>query len=69
MGVRIGVGLANFPFADAGGFWRWIELLERNDIDSFWQSDRLVSKEPALESISTMAALAGGQDRRPQPHG
>ncbi len=63
MGVRIGVGLANFPFADAGGFWRWIELLERSDVDSFWQSDRLVSKDPALESISTMAALAGATSR------
>ena len=63
MPLRCGIGLANFPFADAAGFWRWIELCERHDVDSFWQSDRLVSRDPQLESISTMAALAGGTSR------
>jgi len=63
MGVRCGIGLAGFPFEDAAGFWRWIELCERNDVDSFWQSDRLVSRDPQLESMSTMAALAGGTSR------
>jgi probable F420-dependent oxidoreductase len=57
------VGLANFPFANAAEFWRWIELCERSDVDSFWQSDRLVSRDPQLESMSTMAALAGGTSR------
>lgn len=63
MAVRIGIGLANFPFDTARGFWRWIEALESSGFDSFWQTDRLVSKEPILESISTMAALAGATDR------
>ncbi len=63
MGLRCGIGLAGFPFADAAGFWRWIELCERHDVDSFWQSDRLVSRDPQLESMSTMAALAGGTSR------
>ena len=63
MGLRCGIGLAGFPFEDAAGFWRWIELCERNDVDSFWQSDRLVSRDPQLESMSTMAALAGGTSR------
>jgi probable F420-dependent oxidoreductase len=63
MGLRCGIGLAGFPFADAAGFWRWIELCERNDVDSFWQSDRLVSRDPQLESMTTMAALAGGTSR------
>jgi probable F420-dependent oxidoreductase len=63
VGLRCGIGLAGFPFADAAGFWRWIELCERSDVDSFWQSDRLVSRDPQLESMSTMAALAGGTSR------
>jgi probable F420-dependent oxidoreductase len=61
--VRIGIGLAGFPFAAARDFWRWIELCEGGAIDSFWQSDRLVSRQPALESIGTMAALAGATRR------
>ncbi len=63
MAVRIGVGLAGFPFADAARFWEWIELLEESGFDSFWQTDRLVSRDPQLESISTMAALAGATTR------
>ena len=63
MALRCGIGLAGFPFEDAAGFWRWIELCERYDVDSFWQSDRLVSKDPQLESMTTMAALAGGTSR------
>ena len=63
MAVRIGVGLSGFPFADAARFWEWIELLEESGFDSFWQTDRLVSRDPQLESISTMAALAGATSR------
>lgn len=63
MAVRVGMGLAGFPFAKAAEFWRWIELLEASDFDSFWQTDRLVSRDPNLESISTMAALAGATSR------
>jgi len=61
--VRIGIGLAALPFEDARGFWRWIEQLECGGFDSFWQTDRLVSKEPILESIAAMAALAGATER------
>src|SRR5258705_8308905 len=63
MAVRIGLGLANFPFSDARSFWRWVELCERSDVDSLWQSDRLVSGAPFLEAMSTMAALAGATRR------
>jgi len=59
MAVRIGMGLAGLPFASARDFWRWIDLLEASEVDSFWQTDRLVSRDPTLESISSMAALAG----------
>jgi probable F420-dependent oxidoreductase len=57
--VRVGIGLTGHPFADASEFWDWIDRCEASPLDSFWQSDRLVSREPLLESISTMAALAG----------
>lgn len=63
MKVRVGLGIANFPFADARGFWRWIERCEDSTIDSIWQTDRLVSPVPQLESMTTMAALAGATRR------
>lgn len=57
--VAIGLGLMEFPFEGAAGFWRWVELCEAGGIDSLWQTDRLVSDEPILECLSAMAALAG----------
>jgi len=59
MAVRVGMGLATYPFDTIDGFWSWIELCENGDIDSVWQTDTLVSKEPMLECMSVMAALAG----------
>ena len=59
MKVRIGLGLTGLPFADARGFWRFVDLCEDSDVDSLWQSDRLISSQPQLEAMSTMAALAG----------
>src|SRR5690606_23667014 len=32
-------------------------------IDSIWQTDRLASSQPILESMTTMAALAGRTER------
>ncbi len=63
MKVRVGLGLTNFPFSDACAFWRFVERCEESDVDSLWQSDRLVSPYPQLEAMSTMAALAGATDR------
>lgn len=63
MAVRIGLGLADFPFSDAAAFWRWVGLCEEGDIDSLWQTDRLVSSLPFLECMSAMAALAGATRR------
>ena len=63
MSVRIGLGLSDFPFADQGAFWRWIDRCEEGDVDSVWQTDRLLGPQPFLESMSTMAALAGGTER------
>lgn len=59
MAVAIGLGLMEFPFSDARAWWRWVDLCESGGADSLWQTDRLVSKEPILECMAVMAALAG----------
>ncbi len=63
MAVAAGVGLFEFPFSAAAPFWRWVDLCEASGIDSIWQSDRLITDTPMLESMSTMAALAGATKR------
>ena len=67
MSVRIGFGVAAFPFSSPRAFWRWVELCEDSDVDSLWQSDRLLASDasprPQLETMSLMAALAGATDR------
>ena len=59
MSVRIGLGLAGHPFKGASDLWEWVGLCDDSAVDSLWQSDRLISKEPLLEPMSLMAALAG----------
>src|SRR5271170_4029378 len=63
MGVRVGLGLADFPFGGAKAFWRWVRLCEDGGVDSLWQSDRLVSAQPFLDCMSVLAALAGATER------
>jgi probable F420-dependent oxidoreductase len=63
MSDRIGLGIAQFPFSSTRAFWRWVELCEGGDVDSLWQSERLVSAQPMLEPMSLLAALAGGTER------
>ena len=59
MAIGVGLGMAAFTFSTAEGYWRWIKRCDEAGVDSLWQTDRLVSKEPFLECMSTMAALAG----------
>ena len=61
--VRIGLGAAVHPCSSAQAFWKWVELCETSDVDSLWQTDRLVSPDRYLEALSTMAALAGATER------
>lgn len=63
MAIRLGFGLVNYPFPDGKAFFRWVEMLERHRVDSVWQSDRLVSRDPYLESLAALAALAGCTER------
>ena len=59
MSVAVGLGLMDFPFATGADYWRWVDLCEQGGVDSIWQTDRLVSKQPILECMATMGALAG----------
>ncbi len=63
MGIGAGIGIANFPFEDASGFWRWVDICDNGGVDSIWQSDRIIDAAPNLETMSVMAALAGGSKR------
>jgi probable F420-dependent oxidoreductase len=59
MSVAVGLGLMEFPFTGASEYWRWVDLCEAGGVDSLWQTDRLLSREPMLECMTAMAALAG----------
>lgn len=63
MSINAGIGLAQFPFSGAAAFWRWVERCESGGIDSIWQNDRVVSREPVLECMSVMAGLAAATTR------
>ena len=59
MKVALGLGLMEYPFETAAGFWRWVDLCEQAGADSLWQTDRIVSRAPILECMTMLAALAG----------
>ena len=64
MSVRIGLGIATFPFASVKNFWRWIELCEENGIDSFWQTDRA----PLGRRLGPQARRSRDRSMPPWPH-
>ena len=57
--IAVGVGLMEFPFSSTDGFWHWVDLCEAGGIDSIWQTDRIVSRQPILECMTALAAIAG----------
>jgi len=57
--ISVGLGVMGFPFSGAEAYWRWVDLAEAAGVDSIWQTDRLISSEPFLESMTSLAALAG----------
>ncbi|HEX2944046.1 MAG TPA: LLM class flavin-dependent oxidoreductase [Rhodopila sp.] len=57
--IAVGVGIMDYPFQTSDGFWRWVDLCEQGGIDSIWQTDRIVSRTPILECLTTLAAIAG----------
>lgn len=61
--IAVGIGIMDYPFDTAAGFWRWVDLCEQGGVDSLWQTDRLVSRTPFLESMTALAAIAGRTER------
>ncbi|MEX2238699.1 MAG: TIGR03619 family F420-dependent LLM class oxidoreductase [Dehalococcoidia bacterium] len=59
MSIRIGLGVAGFPWSSADAFLDWVDLCEDSDVDSVWFSERLVSSQPTLEPMVAMSLLAG----------
>lgn len=65
MAVRIGVGLGlgGFPFETIDEFRLWLDVCEDSAIDSIWQSDRVVSRDPAFEPMALLSVIAGATRR------
>lgn len=63
MSIRIGLGLAGFPFSSPAAFWRWVDLCEDSEIDSIWLSERPVASQPYLEPVSAFAMMCGRTQR------
>ena len=57
--IAVGLGLMEFPFSGPAAFWRWVDLCEAGGVDSLWQTDRLISRQPILECMTALAAIAG----------
>ena len=55
MAIRMGVGFGRFPFEDIAAFREWLDYCEASEIDSIWQSDRILSKDPHLEPLTDRA--------------
>lgn len=68
MSIRIGTaaGLGGSPFQARDGmksFRAWVDLCEASSIDSIWQSDRVISRDFAIEPIVLLSVLAGATQR------
>jgi probable F420-dependent oxidoreductase len=61
--IRAGLGIAAFPFDAAKDLFAFAERCERWGVDSLWQTDRLHGESGQLESLATMATLAGCTER------
>ena len=59
MSIAVGLGLMEFPFDGAASYWRWVDMCEAGGVDSLWQTDRLLSRDPMLECMTAIAAQAG----------
>jgi probable F420-dependent oxidoreductase len=57
--IAVGIGIMEYPFETSDGFWRWVDLCEQGGLDSIWQTDRIISRTPILECMTTLAAIAG----------
>lgn len=63
MAIGIGLGISQFPFDNGDDYFKWLQQCEAGKVDSIWQTDRLISKEPMLECFAAMAAIAGATSK------
>lgn len=63
MSIGIGLGVAGFPFSSPRAFLSWIDLCEERGVDSVWLSERIVSRQPQLELMTTFGVIAGRTER------
>lgn len=63
MSIGIGIGVAGFPFSSPRAFLDWIDLCEDRRVDSVWLSERIVSRQPVLELMTTFGVIAGRTER------
>lgn len=63
MSIGVGLGTAEFPFTEVKSFWRWVAMCDDSNVNSLWQTDRMVSRQPFLECLTTLAAIAGATKR------
>jgi len=61
--IRVGLGIAAFPFDAPRDFFAFAERCEAWGVDSLWQTDRLHGSDGQLEALATMATLAGCTQR------
>ncbi len=55
--------MVEFPFQDIHRLWQWVDLCEAGGIDTIWHCDRLIAREPYMEVMTFLAALAGRTER------
>lgn len=60
MSIRVGVGIAGWPFAEGEpeALFDYAERCERLGLDSLWLSERLAGPAPFLEPLAAIAAMA-----------
>lgn len=63
MSIGIGLGIAGFPFSSPKAFLSWIDLCEERGVDSVWLSERIVSRAPTPELMTTFGVIAGRTER------
>ena len=62
MSVRMGISMGA-QIGGAARFREWLALCEDSALDSVWASDRLISREPSFEPVTTAAMVAGATKR------
>lgn len=64
MSIKIGVAPGNWAWKGGGQFFfRFVDSCEELGWDSFWLSDRLISLQPTLEPVTTLASVAARTKR------